>query len=106
MGCGDDGPSIQQRCEKIVDTVCDRFMECVEIGGGFGSEAQERQARAQCEANFEDATQCERVVRIGPNYRQCLDVLSAEQCSALVAEDETETYEIPNACEEVVFYQD
>jgi hypothetical protein len=81
-------------------------MECVEIGGGFGSDAQERQARAQCEANFEDATRCEMVVRIGPNYGQCLDVLSREQCSALVAEDENSTYEIPNACEEVVFYEE
>lgn len=102
FGCGDDGLSVKEKCEKIIDTVCDRFMECAELAGGFASEAQRRASRSQCEANFATATSCERVKTIGSNYDECLDVLAVEQCSKLIAEDESSMYEIPATCMNVV----
>jgi hypothetical protein len=98
LGCGDDGLSVKQKCEKIIDTVCDRFMECAELAGGFASDSQRKASRAQCEANFATEARCDAVIEVGDTYDECLDVLADEQCSALIAEDENSTYETPQVC--------
>lgn len=101
LGCGDDGegePSPKRKCEKIVDTICDRFMACAEAAGGYPSKAQERQARADCDANFGVQASCESVIAVDASYEQCLDVLAVEQCSALIATAENPVYDIPRVC--------
>jgi hypothetical protein len=89
---GDDSP--EEKCETLINIVCDRAVEC--IGGA---------TEAQCRAEVGAAIPCGSATSVGATYDSCTDMLRANSCAVLFPIDPntmSPTLVLPNDCVGVI----
>lgn len=90
IGCGGGGGSSpEEKCDDLIDLVCDRVVECV----------PDEVTRSQCISELRSALPCGMADRVSSTYDRCMDLLEDLTCSALFPNDELV---VPADCENVI----
>jgi len=93
-GCGND-PSPVEKCDALVDELCDRGMQCVPNSG----------THAQCVQTIETQLSCGAVKAVSSTYDRCMDQLQTFSCQVLFPFDpqtNMQTLVLPADCMSVV----
>ena len=79
VGCGGGGSdSAVDKCDDLVDEVCDRAVECVPSSG----------THAECVAEAQTALSCEDAQSVTAKYSTCLSQVRTNSCDALFPNDQ------------------
>jgi hypothetical protein len=76
LGCGSE-PSPVEKCDALVDELCDRGVQCVPNSG----------THAQCVQTVETQLSCGSVKAVSPSYDRCMDQLQTFSCQVLFPVD-------------------
>jgi len=90
VGCGDKSPP--EKCEDLVNSVCDRAVECIAGAAGMHDD---------CVRAIEGDLSCSATKSVGASYDECMDLLNQQSCHTLFSTDARSgeiTIELPSAC--------
>ena len=92
--CGGSDSSPVEKCDALVDTLCDRAVQCIPAAGSHGTCVQELQQELPCGS----------VKAVSASYDRCMDQLAATSCPVLFPTDAQgqPTIELPADCMSVV----
>ncbi len=76
VGCGDKSP--KDKCEDLIDAVCDRGVECITGAAGMHDE---------CVHAVEGDLPCGDVKSVTSSYDRCIDQLNEQSCQTLFPRD-------------------
>ena len=97
VGCGDKSPS--EKCEDLIDSICDRAVECI-----TGADGMHR----QCVDAVKQQLSCGAVKSVKPSYDRCIDLLNGQSCNTLFPPDPTtgsQMLKLPVECNGVLSTQ-
>lgn len=97
LGCGDKSP--KEKCEDLIDTVCDRGVECIAGAAGM---------HEGCVHAVEQELSCESIKSVSPSYDRCIDLLNEQSCNILFPTDPAtgdQKLELPAECRGVLSTQ-
>lgn len=88
-GCGEPSPA--EKCEDLVDLVCERVVDCIAGASGMHDD---------CVQEIQRELPCGTTKRVGDGYDDCMDRLNQQSCSTLFPTDPDgeRMLELPNAC--------
>lgn len=97
MACGGTDSSPVDKCDDLVDLLCDRALECVAGAGTHPMCVQELQGEIPCGS----------VKAVSASYDRCMDQLASHSCGTLFPTDSTgaPTLRLPADCTSVVLYR-
>ncbi len=72
LGCGGGGSSAVDKCDDLVDVLCDRAVECV--GGG---------THATCVQELQQVLPCGSAKQVSASYDRCMTQLDTTSCGVL-----------------------
>jgi hypothetical protein len=75
VGCGSE--SAVDKCDDLVDTVCDRAVSCQPAMG----------THAMCVAQIQTVLPCGQAKKVSATYDRCIDQLESSSCSVLFPTD-------------------
>lgn len=92
--CGGTEPSPVEKCDDLIDLLCDRAVQCIPTGGSHRTCVQEVQQELACGS----------VKAVSASYDRCMNQLSATSCPVLFPNDAQgqPTLELPADCMSVV----
>jgi len=92
VGCG--GSSPEDKCQDLVDTMCDRVTACLNVPS----------QKADCVRTVSDSASCSRTKSVTESYDTCLDELRDVSCDALLDSDANgdPVLNIPSSCRGVL----
>lgn len=70
---GGGGSSAVEKCDDLVDVVCDRAVECVPSGG----------THAACVQEVQQVISCGSAKRVSATYDRCMSQLESNSCAVL-----------------------
>src|SRR5688500_8632799 len=73
VACGGGGRSPVERCDDLVDVLCDRAVECISGAG----------THATCVQELQGALACGSVKAVSASYDRCMDQLATHTCGVL-----------------------
>lgn len=73
MACGDSEPTPVEKCDELVDLVCDRFEECVSAAG----------THADCVQLVQQQVPCGTAKAVSASYDRCMAQLASFSCANL-----------------------
>ncbi len=76
VGCGSEKSPVE-KCDDLVEVVCDRGVEC----------APELGTKSSCVQAIKQALPCGMAERVSNSYDRCMDQLEDNSCSALYPRD-------------------
>jgi hypothetical protein len=91
-GCSTDAPGPRERCDDLVDLLCERVSGCP----NGGTTQQECLTLPAADLSCPEAT------GVSGAYDQCIDDLTVSPCSVLVRADGT--VEMPESCDAAILY--
>ena len=97
VGCGDKSP--KEKCEDLIDAVCDRGVECIDGAAGMHDE---------CVHAVDGALTCENIKSVTSSYDHCIDLLHEQSCQTLFPRDPDtgdQSLELPAECSGVLSTQ-
>jgi len=106
--CGDDeggSGGAKKKCETLVDTLCERIVECAVEGDLFESSEEDDQL-ASCKRTLRENAGCEDAVSVTEDYDDCLEESENLECSESNEALMSEVNPIPASCEEVIAYDE
>ncbi|MFN0246712.1 MAG: hypothetical protein ACKV2T_07370 [Kofleriaceae bacterium] len=78
VACGGGGSETPpDKCDDLVDLVCDRAVDCVPSAG----------THAQCVADVSTALDCDAAVDVTASYASCMSQLRTTTCGSLFPND-------------------
>lgn len=89
VGCGGGSDSPSEKCDDLIDLVCDRAVECVPSSG----------THAECVTAIEAQIPCDQADSVSENYNRCLMQLRSTSCGSLFPGDQLE---LPADCNSVI----
>ena len=97
MACGNGEPSPVERCDELVDLLCDRALQCV---AGAGT-------HATCVQALQGELPCGSVKAVSASYDRCMDQLATHSCGVLFPPDlmGQPSLRLPADCMSVVLYR-
>lgn len=97
MACGGGDPSPVEKCDDLVDLLCDRAIECV---AGVGT-------HEMCVQALQGEIPCGSVKAVSASYDRCMDQLATHACQTLFPPDSTGSpmLRLPADCMSVVLYR-
>jgi hypothetical protein len=92
VGCG-GGKSPVEKCDDLVDVVCDRTVECV---SGV--------TKADCVQAVQQQLPCGAAKSVSESYNRCIDQLDNDSCAILFPPDQNgqPTLALPADCNSVI----
>ena len=102
--CDDEGPSPQDECEMLMDTICDRIEAC-------GREALDEPPPADfhetCVETQQTVIDCSTAVSVGASYPSCIDDLETVACEDFLTVDANgeANLTLPATCQGVIMVQ-
>lgn len=99
VSCGGE-KSPAEKCEDLVDLVCDRAVECIAGASGMHREC--------VEGVEQSGLQCSTTKSVKPSYDRCVDLLNDQSCQTLFPADPDtgdQTIALPTECNGVVVTQ-
>lgn len=102
--CGDDGasgPSAQDKCDMLLDVVCDRLITCAEQLSGQTAPSGIRQA---CIDKQRTAYDCSRAKAVTASYDRCISEVSSFTCGIFLTTDTSGNVQVnvPASCNAVI----
>lgn len=96
--CGASEPSPVEKCDDLVDLLCDRAVQCFPNAG----------SHATCIQELNQEIPCGSVKQVSASYERCMDQLAATSCPVLFPTDAQgqPTVELPADCMSVVLYRE
>jgi hypothetical protein len=95
-GCGGgDSESPVEKCDDLVDVICDRLIECVSDVG----------THSECVDAVQSELPCGRATDVSASYGRCVDQLEGNSCGALFPPDPQTgepTLQLPADCMSVI----
>ncbi|MGN6103545.1 MAG: hypothetical protein ACTHU0_00330 [Kofleriaceae bacterium] len=90
-GCGGSDSPVD-KCDDLVDQICDRAVDCVGLAHGT------------CVADIQSVLPCGRAVSVKASYDRCMDQLSSNSCAALFPPDQNGNPDLslPADCQAVI----
>jgi hypothetical protein len=88
-------PSPVEKCDTLVDELCDRALECIPNAG----------THSQCIQELQQVIPCGGVKAVSASYDRCMDQLESFSCAVLFPVDQQtrmQTLELPADCMSVV----
>ena len=76
IGCGGDEPSPVEKCDDLVDVLCDRAVECINVG-----------THSECVQMVQSALACGDVVEVTSKYDRCKEQMASFDCAILFPVD-------------------
>jgi hypothetical protein len=91
--CG-GGKSAEDKCNDILDTLCDRIVECF----------SPPPTHAECVAQISPSLPCASAKKVGSTYDSCINHLEDDSCGVLFPPDQNgdPTLELPSDCNGVI----
>lgn len=77
VACGGGSDSPSEKCDDLVDLVCDRLVECIPGAGTHGA----------CVAEVQSSLNCDAAASVTENYTPCLMQLRSMSCGSLFPND-------------------
>ncbi len=77
VACGGGSASPAEKCDDLVDLVCDRALECVPGAG----------THSACVAEVQSNLDCDRAQDVTASYRACMTQLRSTTCGSLFPND-------------------
>src|SRR4051812_45521875 len=93
-GCGSDVSPVE-KCDDLLDLLCDRAVQCIPNPG----------SHASCVQEFQQVIPCGTVKAVSASYDRCMDQVSSFACPVLFPTDPQTggpTLELPADCKGVV----
>jgi hypothetical protein len=72
MACGGGGDSVEDKCVALLETVCDRVVDC-----GLSS------SHDDCMEEVEQQADCGEAEKVGDSYGECVGDIEDASCDAL-----------------------
>lgn len=94
VGCAGE-PSPVEKCDALVDELCNRAIECIPNAG----------THAQCIQELQQELPCGGVKAVSASYDRCMDQLASFSCPVLFPVDpqtNMQTVQLPADCMSVV----
>lgn len=92
MACGGGGDSAEDKCVALLETVCDRVVDC-----GLGDSHDE------CMDAITESTDCSEAKKVGESYGECVGDIEDASCTALFPTVGTQRkLQLPASCAEAL----
>lgn len=95
VGCGAEGPV--EKCDDLVDVVCDRGVECLGV------------SHSECVQAIQGELACGRAKDVSATYDRCITQLESNSCSVLFPTDPQTgepSIRLPADCMEVILVRE
>lgn len=101
--CGDDDdePSPGDQCTALIETICDRGVDC-SVSEGKLDKSQSAAEYDDCVTEVKNVLDCSRAVDVEPEYPDCIDDLQATSCDVVVGGIESGEGFLPGSCTAVI----
>jgi hypothetical protein len=84
LACGGDDPEkVQDKCETLVTTYCDRVVSCADDADLLNGAVDANDLRDECESFLEDNAHCEDAIRVSKDYGECIRESKVNSCAAI-----------------------
>lgn len=93
-GCGGGSSSPEDKCNDLVDTVCDRLVACLNVPS----------QKADCVSGAGQSLNCRAAKSVTSGYDTCMDALDDASCDALLDADPDgdPVVTLPSSCRAVI----
>lgn len=77
VGCGGGAETPVQKCDDLVNTTCDRAVQCIPSAG----------THADCVQAVQQVVACGMAKKIGPTFDRCIQQIKGDSCQVLFPTD-------------------